>query len=147
MDSAHRRALAARGDFNAAVCDLHKSGASLRGIADALDLSHQRVHQIVGAEPSFWARMTRRAPRPRQPASCSFCGRSQGEAKKLVAGPGVYICDGCIRSLNPGLEASVDARCSFCGKSRREVPIATGPDVRICGSCLDLCHEVLAEGA
>jgi ATP-dependent Clp protease ATP-binding subunit ClpX len=27
---------------------------------------------------------------------CSFCGRSQGQVKKLVAGPGVYICDECI---------------------------------------------------
>ena len=27
---------------------------------------------------------------------CSFCGKSQKEVKKLVAGPGVYICDECI---------------------------------------------------
>ncbi len=27
---------------------------------------------------------------------CSFCGKSQREVKKLVAGPGVYICDECI---------------------------------------------------
>ena len=27
---------------------------------------------------------------------CSFCGKSQSEVKKLVAGPGVYICDECI---------------------------------------------------
>ena len=28
---------------------------------------------------------------------CSFCGKSQDKAEKLVAGPGVYICDECIR--------------------------------------------------
>jgi ClpX C4-type zinc finger len=28
---------------------------------------------------------------------CSFCGTSQSEVGRLVAGPGVYICDGCIR--------------------------------------------------
>lgn len=28
--------------------------------------------------------------------SCSFCGRTAKEAKKLVAGPTVYICDECI---------------------------------------------------
>ena len=28
---------------------------------------------------------------------CSFCGKSQKEAKKLIAGPGVYICDECIK--------------------------------------------------
>lgn len=27
---------------------------------------------------------------------CSFCGKSQNEVKKLVAGRGVYICDECI---------------------------------------------------
>jgi ClpX C4-type zinc finger len=27
---------------------------------------------------------------------CSFCGRSQEEVRKLVAGPGVYICDWCV---------------------------------------------------
>jgi ATP-dependent Clp protease ATP-binding subunit ClpX len=27
---------------------------------------------------------------------CSFCGKSQAEVKKLIAGPGVYICDSCI---------------------------------------------------
>jgi ATP-dependent Clp protease ATP-binding subunit ClpX len=28
--------------------------------------------------------------------SCSFCGKSQNEARRLIAGPGVYICDECI---------------------------------------------------
>ena len=27
---------------------------------------------------------------------CSFCGKSQRQVKKLIAGPGVYICDECI---------------------------------------------------
>lgn len=27
---------------------------------------------------------------------CSFCGKSHSEVRKLIAGPGVYICDGCI---------------------------------------------------
>ena len=28
--------------------------------------------------------------------TCSFCGKSQERVRKLVAGPGVYICDECI---------------------------------------------------
>ena len=32
--------------------------------------------------------------------SCSFCGKSQNVVKKLVAGPGVYICDECIELCN-----------------------------------------------
>lgn len=31
---------------------------------------------------------------------CSFCGRTQDEVRKLVAGPGVYICDECIALCN-----------------------------------------------
>ena len=27
---------------------------------------------------------------------CSFCGKSQRQVKKLIAGPGVYICNECI---------------------------------------------------
>jgi ClpX C4-type zinc finger/Clp amino terminal domain, pathogenicity island component len=30
------------------------------------------------------------------PGSCSFCGKDRTQAKKLIAGPGVYICDECI---------------------------------------------------
>ncbi len=32
--------------------------------------------------------------------SCNFCGKSQKEVKKLIAGPGVYICDECIELCN-----------------------------------------------
>ncbi len=32
--------------------------------------------------------------------SCSFCGKSQKEVKKLIAGPSVYICDECIALCN-----------------------------------------------
>jgi ATP-dependent Clp protease ATP-binding subunit ClpX len=31
---------------------------------------------------------------------CSFCGKSQNEVKKLIAGPGVYVCDECIELCN-----------------------------------------------
>ena len=31
---------------------------------------------------------------------CSFCGKSQEEVKKLIAGPSVYICDECIELCN-----------------------------------------------
>ncbi|MGM0681652.1 MAG: ClpX C4-type zinc finger protein, partial [Thermodesulfobacteriota bacterium] len=31
---------------------------------------------------------------------CSFCGKRQGEVKKLIAGPNVYICDECIDLCN-----------------------------------------------
>jgi ATP-dependent Clp protease ATP-binding subunit ClpX len=46
---------------------------------------------------------------------CTFCGKSQHEVKKLIAGPSVFICDECIDLCNeiirdelPGLEAAKD---------------------------------------
>ena len=33
---------------------------------------------------------------PNGPVTCSFCGKSQDQVKKIVAGPGVYICNECI---------------------------------------------------
>ena len=35
---------------------------------------------------------------------CSFCGKSQKQVKKLIAGPGVYICDECIGLCNEIIE-------------------------------------------
>lgn len=35
---------------------------------------------------------------------CSFCGKSQTQVKKLIAGPGVYICDECIDLCNEIIE-------------------------------------------
>src|SRR3954471_4088670 len=34
--------------------------------------------------------------RPTNITLCSFCGKSHAEVKKLIAGPGVYICDNCV---------------------------------------------------
>ncbi len=36
--------------------------------------------------------------------TCSFCGKSQEQVRKLVAGPGVYICDECIELCNEIIE-------------------------------------------
>ncbi len=46
---------------------------------------------------------------------CSFCGKSQKQVKKLIAGPGVYICDECIDLCNEIIEEefSVTEEISF----------------------------------
>jgi len=73
---------------------LHLHGASLRELADALKLSHQRIHQIV--EAAGGARRWRRRERRALELNCSFCGRAQRKSRKLVTGPGVYICESCV---------------------------------------------------
>lgn len=40
--------------------------------------------------------------------SCSFCGKSQKEVKKLIAGPSVYICDECIGLCNDIIAEELD---------------------------------------
>ena len=41
---------------------------------------------------------------------CSFCGKSQKQVKKLIAGPGVYICDECIDLCNEIIEEELVER-------------------------------------
>ncbi len=41
---------------------------------------------------------------------CSFCGKSQKQVKKLIAGPGVYICDECIDLCNEIIEEELADR-------------------------------------
>ncbi|MCB9700684.1 MAG: ATP-dependent Clp protease ATP-binding subunit ClpX [Myxococcales bacterium] len=50
--------------------------------------------------------------------SCSFCGKSQKEVKKLIAGPSVYICDECISLCNDILaeEVQKEERSDRSGK-------------------------------
>ncbi|MDT9196646.1 ATP-dependent protease ATP-binding subunit ClpX [Limnospira fusiformis KN01] len=41
---------------------------------------------------------------------CSFCGKSQEQVRKLIAGPGVYICDECVELCNEILEEEFSER-------------------------------------
>ena len=43
---------------------------------------------------------------------CSFCGKSQKQVKKLIAGPGVYICDECIELCVEIIEEEINADAS-----------------------------------
>src|SRR6266511_4887115 len=87
----------ARADYHHAIRRLHAAGSSLREIAEVLRLSHQRVHQIIdeAAEPT--RRWWRRRGRQKEPPwPCSFCGRSHKQVARLIAGPGVFICERCV---------------------------------------------------
>ena len=44
--------------------------------------------------------MAKKASDKAEALRCSFCGKGQEEVKKLIAGPGVYICDECVELCN-----------------------------------------------
>ncbi len=104
----------ARAEFRYGVRKLHLAGASLREIGDALNLSHQRVHQLVEeAEGGTrgWRSFTVRGDRlKRGELACSFCGKAQKEVRKLIAGPGyVAICETCTDKAAQVLATGVAA--------------------------------------
>ena len=55
-------------------------------------------------------------------ARCSFCGKSQEEVKKLIAGPGVFICDECVQLC----QAIIDREPA--APAEQEVPNSLLPD-------------------
>jgi hypothetical protein len=155
LEEAERQVLLARAEYHTAVRRLHLAGGSLREIAEALNISHQRVQQMVnGAGGSWWSRVWR-ARNVRRDAVCSFCERPPSELAALIAGPDVYICDECVGQAQTlaaggsGTGAAVmelakegdRTRCSFCGKSDR--PVIRTASANICGECLGFCRDIL----
>jgi ATP-dependent Clp protease ATP-binding subunit ClpX len=55
---------------------------------------------------------------------CSFCGKSQHEVKKLIAGPSVFICDECIELCNDIIrdEVAAEAEASGTKPARSDLP-------------------------
>jgi hypothetical protein len=83
--------------------------------------------------------------RVRRVARCRACHLPGGVDRRLIAGPGVHICESCI-ALLASRESAAEAaeRCSFC--RRRDVPIAGAwPSLAICAECAELARGVLAE--
>jgi len=53
---------------------------------------------------------------------CSFCGKSQKQVKKLIAGPGVYICDECIDLCNDIIAEECDQEEGLASTSAVPAP-------------------------
>ena len=53
---------------------------------------------------------------------CSFCGKSQKQVKKLIDGPGVYICDECIELCNEIIEEELNGVTETTQVSLEELP-------------------------
>jgi len=166
---AEQAAEAARAEFRGAVHRLVAHGSRSGDVAAALGLSHRQLDEMV--QGTGRPGREDRAGTPGMDLTCSFCGRSQHEVRKLIAGPGCYICEACV-GLTEGVasggspahtrlgpvhavpEQDEWARCSFCGRHRCLVTgLATRPaesglvtsHPAICTECLSLCNEILAE--
>ena len=154
-------------DLRGLVGRLHAAGGSPEEIAAAVGLGERQVREMLGAGGAdAQAEVEADGQRRQQPGwgmpACSFCGAEQRDAARLIAGPGVAICDRCVGAT---MELLVDGRtdrddlrllsgdprdrtrCSFCGKRARRVGrlVAGGAGVYICGECLDLCTEILRD--
>jgi hypothetical protein len=169
---AEHGAYRAKVHYHQAIRRLHAAGGSLREIAEAFRMSHQRVHQIINeaAEATRRRRESQVLSGPVGP--CSFCGRPRDVCAKLIVGPEVFICDRCVMqatrlAAGSAVEGQAEgslrleppesqAKCSFCGLEARQVRhlVASGLAVpagkfgelpRICDKCRDLCLEILAE--
>ena len=51
---------------------------------------------------------------------CSFCGKSQAEVKKIIAGPGVYICDSCVNVCK-----------TIIDREAKATPVESRPAIRL----------------
>jgi len=53
---------------------------------------------------------------------CSFCGKSQHEVRKLIAGPSVFVCDECVELCNDIIREEVEEKSSSLGDSKLPTP-------------------------
>ena len=183
------QAYEARAAFHQAIRRLHAAGGSMREIATALGMSHQRVHQIIGTEGIVEVEASavtevsslpvhdREAPGAATPSpgagaapvvataaedACSFCGAPRRELDKLLAGPGpVFICGGCVARATAVIAgepadhtpmhlvaAEDDPTCTFCGSGSGPGGAMAEADAgspRICARCAATCRRIVQD--
>jgi len=148
LGEAEKAMAMARAEYNTVVRRIHLGGASLREIAGALGMSHQRVQQIVDDAGGSWWK-----PRTRDMV-CTFCGLPPSEVAKLISGPNVFICDACVERAEKAVAGQAGAplalarggkaACSFCGKRRSgDKAMVIGPESNVCDACVGLCRQIL----
>jgi ClpX C4-type zinc finger len=169
---AEHAAYRAKVHYHQAIRRLHAAGGSLREIAEAFRMSHQRVHQIINQAAEVTRRRRESQVLSGPVGPCSFCGRPHDVCAKLIVGPEVFICDRCVMkatrlAAGSAVEGQAEgsmrleppksqAKCSFCSLEARQVRhlVASGLAVpagrfgelpRICDRCRDLGLEILAE--
>ena len=53
---------------------------------------------------------------------CSFCGKSQHEVRKLIAGPSVFICDECVELCNDIIREEIQEKSNGHGSTKLPTP-------------------------
>ncbi|MGI8791694.1 MAG: ClpX C4-type zinc finger protein [Acidimicrobiales bacterium] len=153
----------ARGAYHREIRTLHAGGGSFREIADALGMSHQRVHQIVGEdavveveskESTAVVRFTEDQGEEAAASACSFCGAPRTEVDRMLAAPGQrFICGECVEravgivsgatEAGAPLQASSEA-CSFCGRQGNSAAASVDGSVVICDRCVASSQRIVA---
>jgi len=149
----------------AAAVDSGDQAAARRFAEEALALARSRnspflaVAEVLVEEAG--AAITR-TPRGTPSYSCSFCGALDGDGKRLVAGPAVFICKSCVDSRAQQLASSGptshknDASsvvsttprgqsCAFCNRPPSDGATMLVADAHfLCDGCLRICVEIFA---
>lgn len=84
---------------------------------------------------------------------CSFCGKSQHEVRKLIAGPSVYVCDECVELCNDIIREEIKEispkrirknyrRLMNCGLTWMTMSLGKGKQKSIVGSGLQPLQTV-----
>jgi len=149
LEEAERRVQSARTEYHTIVRRIHLAGSSLREIAQALDLSHQRVQQMVNLAGGSWWQKVWSSRNRKGDLACTFCGRNEDLVESLIAGPKVYICGDCVAAAERNLSRVSERsriRCSFCGKRHSsERQVLSGPSANVCSECLVTCRQIVAD--
>ena len=154
---ADKQAMLAKAEYHTVIRRLHLAGGSLREVAEALGISHQRVQQMVQGAGGTWWQKVWKSRTVKRDAVCTFCQKPPSEVAKLVAGPNVYICDSCVSLAEKTLKGkgqgalalaaeSSKTSCSFCGKRNGgERQVVSGEAANICNQCLELARQFVDE--
>lgn len=160
LGSVENRLSSARARYVRAVLNLHLAGATLREIAGALNISHQRVHQIVTKESrTIQAGLRRRS----SSVSCALCDAPEGPRRLLLHGPRHCVCSECVVILGSIAQCrstthpvlgyvqfvsggGADLLCILCLQSEPGVDMVAVQDgAAICTGCLGLATHICQE--
>lgn len=163
LADAERQVELARAEYHSVVRRIHLAGGSLREIAHSLELSHQRVQQMVHSAGGSWWHRVWRSRNAKRNLICTFCERPESQVAKLIAGPDVFVCDACVALAEQALKTDLPparrsslalaregakARCSFCRKQRTtDRPLLISPAANMCKDCLHACRQILTDSA